>query len=138
MQSIKRDLSLCLAVSALVFTGALAWGSPFTTAASGTQAAVVSGQTQAQQPGQESGQAQQPQQGQMQQQQTQQKAKTFTGTVVKSGSGYVLRDSSGQAYQLDASDQAKAFEGKTVMVLGQLDPNSNTIHVQSIQAASSY
>lgn len=125
MQSIKRDLGLCLAMSALVFTCAFAWGYPFTTAASGAQNVVVGGQAQSQQPGQT-------------QQRTQQKAETFVGTVVKSGSGYALRDSSGQMYMLDAPDQARAFEGKPVMVLGRLDTNANLIHVEKIQPSATY
>jgi hypothetical protein len=60
---------------------------------------------------------------------------TFTGTVQKAGSGYVLRASSG-TYQLDDGGQAQQFEGKQVKVVGKLDPQSQTIHVQSIEGAS--
>lgn len=129
MQSIKRDLGFGLVVSVLVFAGALAWGYPFEAAASGPQSATVSSQAQ-----QQPGQAQQ-QPGQMQSQ-DQPQSKTFTGTIAKSGSTYVLRDSSGQTYKLDAPDQAQSFEGKAVTVTGQLDPQSNTIHVESIQPAA--
>ena len=122
MQSIKRDLSFGLAVSALVFAGALAWGYPFAVAASSPQSVAVNAQAQ-QQPGQ-------------MQSQDQPKSKTFTGTIAKSGSDYVLRDSSGQTYKLDAPDQAQSFEGKAVTVTGQLDPQTNTIHVESIQPAA--
>ena len=122
MQSIKRDLGFGLVVSVLVFAGALAWGYPFEAAASGPQSATVSSQAQ-QQPGQ-------------MQSQDQPQSKTFTGTIAKSGSEYVLRDSSGQTYKLDAPDQAQSFEGKAVTVTGQLDPQSNTIHVESIQPAA--
>ena len=136
MQSIKRDLGFGLVVSVLVFAGALAWGYPFEAAASGPQSATVSSQAQ-QQPGQaqqQPGQAQQlPDQMQSQ---DQPQSKTFTGTIAKSGSEYVLRDSSGQTYKLDAPDQAQSFEGKAVTVTGQLVPQSNTIHVESIQPAA--
>ena len=46
MQAIKRDLLLCLAISALVFTGALAWGYPFTTSAAPAQATAMSSNAQ--------------------------------------------------------------------------------------------
>lgn len=62
---------------------------------------------------------------------------TFTGIVMKDGEQYVLRDSSGSVYKLDDSSRAQSFEGKTVKVTGQLDPNSKLIHVDTIEAAAS-
>jgi len=62
---------------------------------------------------------------------------TFTGIVMKDGEQYVLRDSAGSVYKLDDSSRAQSFEGKTVKVTGQLDPNSKLIHVDTIEAAAS-
>jgi hypothetical protein len=111
MRSIKRDLSFCLALSALVFTCALAWGSPFVGAGS------------------------MPVQAQDHSQQGQNKSATFTGTVVKDGEQFLLRDSSGLVYRLDDSERAKPFEGKAVKVTGQLDAEAKMIHMESIEGA---
>jgi hypothetical protein len=40
-------------------------------------------------------------------------------------------------YQLDDQSKAKKYEGKEVKVTGSFDANSNTIHVDSIEAAAS-
>ena len=139
MQSIKRDLSVGLSISALLFVCALAWGSPFVAANSGTKAVQTQEQPQQSQPPQEQqppaqqpDQAQ-PQPGQGQAQPDQAPAKTFTGTVLKSGSNYVLRATSGQVFKLDDSESAKPYEGKAVKVTGQLDEQAMVIHVQSIE-----
>jgi hypothetical protein len=125
MQSIKRDLSIGLSASALVFACALAWGSPFV--ASGAQA------PQAQEPQQTQPQ---PDQAQPQQQPDQAAAKTFTGTIMKNGSNFVLRDVSGHVFKLDDPDSAKPYEGKSVKVIGQLDEQAMLIHVQSIEGTA--
>jgi uncharacterized protein YdeI (BOF family) len=117
MQPVKRDFVNISAVAALTFACALAWGSPF------VSAAPASTQDQSQQ---------QPQQ---QPDQNQSKAATFMGTIVKNGDTYVLRDSSGTTYGLDDPDRAKPFEGKTVKVTGQLDEQAKVIHVQNIESA---
>ena len=116
MQFIKRDLSLGLTLSALVFTCALAWGSPFFGTGSGPKAVAVQEQAQPAQP-----------------QQEQAKSKTYTGTVVKDGEQFVLRESSGQLFKLDDPERAKQFEGKAVTVTGQLDMEAKLIHVESIE-----
>jgi uncharacterized protein YdeI (BOF family) len=113
MQSIKRDLSFGVALSALVFTCALAWGSPFVGAGSGSKPAYMQDKPQ----------------------QEQNKAATFTGTVVKDGELYVLRDTSGQVYKLDSPERAKPFEGKAVKVTGQLDTEAKLIHIENIEGA---
>lgn len=122
MQSIKRDLSVGLSLSTLLFAGALAWGSPFVGAGSGSKA--VQAQEQQTQP--------QPDQAQPQQN----KSTTFTGTVVKSGSEFALRDSSGQIFKLDNAESAKPYEGKAVKVTGQLDEQAKLIHVESIEGSA--
>jgi hypothetical protein len=73
----KRDLSLALAVSALVFLCALVWGKPFI---SSTGSAAVVVQTPAKS-GQVSGQA---------------GTGSFSGTILRHGEQFVLRDRAGQ------------------------------------------
>jgi streptogramin lyase len=61
-------------------------------------------------------------------------ADSFAGTIVKLDGQYVLQAGS-TAYLLDNQGEAAKFEGKQVKVTGMLDPNTNTIRVQSIEEA---
>lgn len=61
--------------------------------------------------------------------------RTFAGTVVKQGGSYVLRDASGTVYQLGNAMRFQRFGGNTVTVTGTLIPQTNTIHVESIEGA---
>jgi Protein of unknown function (DUF5818) len=106
--SIKRELTLVLSLSALVFMCALAWGHPFV----GTSGNVVT--------------AVQAQQGQAQ-------SATFTGTVQRNGEQFFLRETSGQIYRLDDPQHAQPFEGKQVKVTGKLDTEARMIHVERIE-----
>ena len=64
-------------------------------------------------------------------------SQTFTGQIAKAGGKYVLKDSASQStYKLDDQDRAKEFEGKTVKIVGKLDPQSNMIRVSRIEPAS--
>lgn len=54
------------------------------------------------------------------------------GTIVRSKDGFSLRAGDVE-YKLDDSSKAKEYVGKDVKVLGSLDKQSNTIHVQSIE-----
>jgi hypothetical protein len=110
MQSVKRDLYFGVAICILVFTCALAWGSPFVGTGLGSMPASV--------------------QDQMKQEH---KSATYTGTVVKDGEQYALRDAAGQVYKLDDAERARPFEGKAVKVTGQLDVEAKLIHVESIE-----
>jgi len=123
MQSIKRDLTVFCALSALTLACTLAFTSPPIAAA-------------AQEPGkQQPPMPQQQPQPQMPDQTQTKASSTFTGTVVKDGDSYSLRDSSGQTYKLDDSEEAKQFVGKTVKVTGTLDEEAKVIHVESIEGA---
>ncbi len=62
------------------------------------------------------------------------KARQFTGTILKESDGYVLKAGS-LAYRLDDQDKAQEFSGRNVKVLGSLDKQSNTIHLESIEAS---
>ena len=69
--------------------------------------------------------------------QMQQATKVFTGKISKDGDRLVLKDAAtNMTYQLDDQSKAKKYEGKDVKVNGSLDANSNTIHVDSIEAGS--
>jgi Protein of unknown function (DUF5818) len=59
------------------------------------------------------------------------KLRPFMGTVVRQGKDYMLR-AGNLEYKLDDPVQARAYEGKNVKVTGNLDRQSNTIHVQAI------
>ncbi|HZQ23103.1 MAG TPA: DUF5818 domain-containing protein [Terriglobales bacterium] len=63
------------------------------------------------------------------------RARVFMGTIVQGNDGYLLR-AGDVDYKLDAQTQAKQFLDKNVKVMGTLDRQSNTIHVQSIAAGS--
>jgi uncharacterized protein YdeI (BOF family) len=120
---LKRDMTLAVAISALVFMCALAWGKPFVATGS-AEAAVQAQQMQAQQVQGQQVQAQQGQTG------------TFTGTVLRHGEQFVLRDGAGQIYRLDDPRDAQTFEGKPVKVTGKLDTEARLIHVERIEAAA--
>ena len=124
MRSIKQDVSVGFGISVLVFTCALAWGSPFVE--SGSSSTSNSGPSLAKA---------QDQSQQTPSQQPEDKSATFTGTVVLDGGQYLLRDSSGQVYKLDDSERAKPFEGKAVKVTGHLDTEAKLIHVEKIETA---
>jgi uncharacterized protein YdeI (BOF family) len=107
---LKRDLTLAVAISALVFMCALAWGKPFVSVGS-AEAPVQAQQGQAQ-------------------------TGTFTGTVLRHGEQFVLRDAAGQIYRLDDPRDAQTFEGKAVKVTGKLDAEARLIHVERIEPAA--
>jgi hypothetical protein len=58
---------------------------------------------------------------------------TFTGTISKSGDGYFLKDAHGTLYRLDDAQRAAPYENKPVEITGQLELDTNLIHVASIQ-----
>jgi len=105
LNPIKRDLTLALAVSALVFVCALAWGHPFI----GTNGRPATPALQ-----------------------SQPSSAIFLGTIERGNEGFVLREASGRTYKLDNARPAQAFEGKTVQVAGLLDANAGMIHVEDI------
>jgi uncharacterized protein YdeI (BOF family) len=80
-----------------------------------------------------------PNQGQPKQSQpsTDMVAEIFGGRILKSNGRYMLKDSSGKiAYMLDDQVKAKHYQGKIVVVTGTMDQDSNTIHVEKIEAAA--
>ena len=63
-----------------------------------------------------------------------QPGETFVGKIAKVDGKLVLQ-SGGAAYELDNQGEAAQYEGKNVKITGTLDPNTNTIRVQKIEAA---
>jgi uncharacterized protein YdeI (BOF family) len=110
IQSIKRELALGVALSALVFMCALAWGSPFISAGSALTP--------------------------VQAQQVQAQSVTLSGTIVRDGEQFMLREAGGQVYRLDDPQHAQSFEGKAVKVTGKLDTEAKLIHVERIESAA--
>jgi Protein of unknown function (DUF5818) len=66
-----------------------------------------------------------------------QDAKVFSGRIVQENGQLVLKDTvANVSYNLDDQAKAKRYTGKQVKVTGQLELNSNTIHVDSIELLS--
>lgn len=64
-------------------------------------------------------------------------ALAFAGLVVKENGRILLKDPvTKMNYQLDDQLKARPYIGKQVKVIGRLDLNSNTIHIDSIEPAS--
>jgi uncharacterized protein DUF5818 len=64
------------------------------------------------------------------------KIRPFMGTVVHENGGYFLR-AGDLEYKLDDQSEARRYEGRSVKVTGSLEKQSNTIHVQKIEASPS-
>jgi len=64
------------------------------------------------------------------------KIRPFMGTVVRENGGYFLR-AGDLKYKLDDQTEARRYEGRSVKVTGSLEKQSNTIHVQKIEASPS-
>ena len=64
------------------------------------------------------------------------KTRPFMGTVVHENGGYFLR-AGDLEYKLDDQTEARRYEGRSVKVTGSLEKQSNTIHVQKIEASPS-
>jgi uncharacterized protein DUF5818 len=58
---------------------------------------------------------------------------TVTGSISKDGDSYVLKVSDTTSYKLDDQNKAKQYEGQKVRVTGEVDLNTNQIHVQKIE-----
>jgi hypothetical protein len=58
---------------------------------------------------------------------------TVVGSISKDGDTYVLKVSDTTSYKLDDQEKAKQFNGQKVRVTGEVDLNTNQIHVQKIE-----
>jgi hypothetical protein len=109
VKMIKRELVLCLTLTAFVFVCGLAWGRPFLSIGSGSGMAFSQQHAQ---------------------------AVLFEGTVLSNGEQFLLRDTSGQVFRLDDSQNVQAFEGKAVTITGRVDQQKKTIHIERIESAT--
>jgi hypothetical protein len=60
----------------------------------------------------------------------------ITGIVVRQGEKYGLKTGDNTTYQLDDQSRAAQYQDKQVKVVGRLDADSNTLHIESIEVAS--
>jgi hypothetical protein len=64
---------------------------------------------------------------------------SFSGTIVQSGDMLVLQDESAKtSYTLDNAEQAKLFIGRNVRVTGTIDPTTNMLRVERVEALRPY
>jgi hypothetical protein len=61
---------------------------------------------------------------------------SITGIIVKQGEKYVLKAGDNTTYQLDDQSSAAQYQGKQVKVVGILDADNNTLHIEGIELAS--
>ncbi len=61
---------------------------------------------------------------------------SIKGIIVKEGEKFVLKAGDTTTYQLDDQSKARQYQDKEVNVIGILDPDSNTLHVETIELAS--
>ena len=63
-------------------------------------------------------------------------AQSFMGTVIKAEGKYVLKTAEKATYQLDDQELVQKFEGKQVLVTGNLITGTNLIKVVDIKTAT--
>jgi Protein of unknown function (DUF5818) len=61
---------------------------------------------------------------------------TIKGIIVRQGEKFVLKAGDNTTYQLDDQNKARQYRDKQVSVVGVLDPDSNTLHIETIEQAS--
>jgi Protein of unknown function (DUF5818) len=55
---------------------------------------------------------------------------------VKEGEKYILKAGDTTTYQLGDQDRARQYQDKRVRVVGNVDADSNTLHIESIDLVS--
>jgi hypothetical protein len=130
MQSIRRTVTLSVALGTLTLTGVQAWALPL--AAIGTPGTAI----QEPKPVPPTPTPDQTQPAPDQTQQDEAKSHTFMGTVVRDGEQFSLRDGFGSVFMLDDASKAQPFEGKQVKVTGRLDTEAKLIHVDAIEGVA--
>ena len=101
---IKRDLTLWIALSGLVFASALAWGGPFLATNHRSRAA---GMTFAQ-------------------------TATLTGLVMRDGRNVYLNLGERKLYQIENVEWVSGFDGKYVTVTGRVNAQAKLIRVERL------
>jgi hypothetical protein len=61
---------------------------------------------------------------------------SITGIIVRRGEKWVLEAGDNTTYQLDDQIKARQYQDKPVKIVGRLDADSNTLHIESIEGAS--
>ncbi|HXM61747.1 MAG TPA: DUF5818 domain-containing protein [Terriglobales bacterium] len=61
---------------------------------------------------------------------------SIKGIIVRQGEKFVLNAGDNTTYQLDDQNKAKQYQDKQVNVVGILDAESNTLHIETIELAS--
>jgi hypothetical protein len=61
---------------------------------------------------------------------------SITGTIVRQGVRCVLKLADNSTYQLDNQNTVKQYQDKKVKIVGTLDADNHTLHVESIEVAS--
>jgi Protein of unknown function (DUF5818) len=79
---------------------------------------------------------QQPGQSPNSQTQPQASRQSITGIIVREGEKYVLKAGDNTTYQLDDQDRARRYQDKQVLLVGRLDADSNTFHIETIELTS--
>jgi hypothetical protein len=61
---------------------------------------------------------------------------SIKGIIVRQGEKFVLKAGDNTTYQLDDQNKARQYQDKQVNVVGVLDADSNTLHIETIELAS--
>jgi hypothetical protein len=61
---------------------------------------------------------------------------SIKGIIVRQGEKFVLKAGDNTTYQLDDQNKAKQYQDKEVNVVGVLDTDSNTLHIETIELVS--
>jgi hypothetical protein len=62
------------------------------------------------------------------------KVATFSGTVIRSGERFALREPDGALYPLDSAGRAWQYEGEDVTVVGNIDSQTQMLHIVQIES----
>ena len=61
---------------------------------------------------------------------------SIKGIILRQGEKFVLKAGDNTTYQLDDQNKAGQYQDKQVNVVGVLDADSNTLHIETIELAS--
>jgi hypothetical protein len=61
---------------------------------------------------------------------------SIKGIIVREGEKFVLKAGDNTTYQLDDQEKARQYQDKQVNVVGILDTDSNTLHIETIELVS--
>src|ERR1700722_16211372 len=61
---------------------------------------------------------------------------SITGIIVREGKKYVLKAGNNTTYQLDDQEKARHYQDQQVIVVGRLNTETNTVHVEGIHLTS--